>query len=211
MQSTQLNIFFNHSSAMPHTDSSPVLPDDERDVLFGVINRFIGFFTQDSQRQSENDPESEYPFVAMDTRQVFAQVSFAQQILAETRQDNPPPTFIDIGCGIGNVLLFAEQMDFDVFGLEKDPFPCSVAIKIHGAERVVQQDIWAFDGYARFDVIYYFRPFHEGTLQRRFERFIEDQLKPGGILIANRKMDQGIDSDPRFRRLHPTMPIWQKA
>lgn len=190
---------------MPHTI------DDERDILFGVINRFIGFFTHDSQRQSENDPESEYPFVAMDTRQVFAQVALAHQVLTTTREDDQPlPTFLDIGCGIGNVLLFAEQMEFDVYGLEKDPFPCSIAIKIHGPERVVQQDIWEFEDYSRFDVIYYFRPFHDGALERRFERLIEDRLKPGGILIANRKMDNSIDSDQRFRRLHPEMPIWMK-
>lgn len=195
---------------MNTTNKSP-LPEDERDVLFGVINRFIGFFTQDSQRQSENDPESEYPFVAMDTRQVYDQVSCAHQALSKAKPDNEHPSFLDIGCGIGNVLLFAEQMEFDVYGLEKDPFPCSVAIKIHGSERVVQQDIWEFDDYSRFDVIYYFRPFHDGVLQRRFERFIEDQLKSGGILIANRKMDHGIDNDPRFHRLHPTLPIWQKA
>ncbi|MBA3016458.1 MAG: class I SAM-dependent methyltransferase [Proteobacteria bacterium] len=191
---------------MPHTI------DDERDILFGVINRFIGYFTHDSQRQSENDPESEYPFVAMDTRQVYAQIACVRQALAESGQHSQDrPAFLDIGCGIGNVLLFADQMEFDVYGLEKDPFPCSVAIKIHGPERVALQDIWEFEGYSRFDVIYYFRPFHDGALERRFERFIEEQLKPGGILIANRKMDHSIDSDPRFRRLHPEMPIWIKS
>jgi len=186
--------------------------DDERDVLFGVINRFIGFFTRDSQRHSENDPESEYPFVAMDTRQVYAQIALVRQALNELRQPGQHlPTFLDIGCGIGNVLLFAELMDFQAHGLEKDPFPCSVAIRLHGPDKVVQQDIWDFDDYSRFDVIYYFRPFHDGALERRFERFIEDQLKPGGILIANRKMDPSIDNDPRFRRLHPEMPIWRKG
>ena len=47
--------------------------EDERDVLFGIINRYIGYFTTDSQRQSQNDPGSEYPFVPMDTRQVYDQ------------------------------------------------------------------------------------------------------------------------------------------
>lgn len=195
-------------------NSSRITPldDDERDVLFGVINRFIGFFTQDSQRQSENDTKSEYPFVAMDTRQVHAQIAFVHQILAARGEDAPPlPSFLDIGCGIGNVLLFAEQLGFEVHGLEKDPFPCSIAVRLHGPERVLKQDIWEYEDYSRFDVLYYFRPFHEGNLERRFERFIEDRLKPGGILIANRKMDDTIDTDPRFLRLHPTMPLWRKV
>lgn len=194
-------------------DHQPIVaPDDEeRDILFGVINRFIGFFTRDSQRHSQNDPGSEYPFVPMDTRQVYAQVKFVRDLLTEASGPETSHSFLDIGCGIGNVLLFAELMDFTVFGLEKDEYPCSIAAKLIGQEEVIQQDIWEFDDYHHFDVIYYFRPFHDGNLERRFERFIEDQLKPGGVLIGNRKMSDEIESDPRFIRLHPTMPIWQKV
>lgn len=188
--------------------------NDERDIFFGIINRFIGYFTRDSQRQSKNDPESEYPFVPMDTRQVYDQLTFVHDFLTNSDSEqltNEPLSFLDIGCGIGNILLVAELMEFTVEGLEKDEYPFSVAAKLIGQEKVVQADIWEYDHYHTFDVIYYFRPFHEGNLERRFERFIEDQLKPGGILIANRKMDNGIESDPRFCRLHPEMPIWQKA
>lgn len=195
-------------------NSIPPVSDDERDIFFGIINRFIGYFTRDSQRQSQNDPESEYPFVPMDTRQVYDQLRFVHTFLTNSDSEqlaNEPLSFLDIGCGIGNVLLVAEMMEFSVEGLEKDEYPFSVAAKLIGQEKVVQSDIWEYDHYHTFDVIYYFRPFHEGNLERRFERFIEDQLKPGGILIANRKMDNSIESDPRFCRLHPEMPIWQKA
>jgi SAM-dependent methyltransferase len=186
--------------------------DDEQDIFFGIINRFIGYFTRDSQRLSQNDPESEYPFVPMDTRQVFEQLKFVHAFLIDTSQTSAEPlSFLDIGCGIGNVLLIAELMEFQVEGLEKDEYPFTVAAKLIGQEKVIQQDIWEYDHYHTFDVIYYFRPFHEGNLERRFERFIEDHLKPGGVLIANRKMDHGIDTDPRFCRLHPELPIWQKA
>lgn len=192
-----------------HTSTPP--DDDERDILFGIINRFLGYFTRDSQRESQNDPESEYPFVPMDTRQVYEQIKFVRDLLADAKPEATHLSFLDIGCGIGNVLLVAELMDFEVAGLEKDDYPFTIAAKLIGDDKVVKQDIWEYDHYHTFDVIYYFRPFHEGNLQRRFERFIEDQLKTGGVLIANRKMDLGIDADPRFGRLHPTLPIWQKA
>ena len=197
----------------PTSKANHIAPpnDDERDILFGVINRFIGYFTRDSQRQSQNDPESEYPFVPMDTRQVYDQVKFVRDLLADTHPQETAPTFLDIGCGIGNVLLFAELMDFAVSGLEKDEHPCSIATRLIGPEHIARQDLWEYDDYHTFDVIYYFRPFHDGAMERRFERYIEDQLRPGGVLIANRKMSQEIDTDPRFNRLHPTMPIWQKV
>ncbi len=185
------------------------LSEEERDILFGVINRFIGFFSRDSQRFSQNDPQSEYPFVAMDTRQAYTQLPHGRRLLTDEGCASPP-TLLDIGCGIGNVLLLAELMDFAAYGLEKDEYPYGIARRLLGPERVVHQDIWDFDRYSLFDVIYYFRPFHDGVLERRFERFIEDQLKPGGVLIANRKMSQEIDTDPRFARLTPDLPIWRK-
>ena len=51
--------------------SAPVLREEEHDILFGVINRFIGYYSREAQRETKNDTSSEYPFVAMDTRQVF--------------------------------------------------------------------------------------------------------------------------------------------
>ena len=184
--------------------------EEERDILFGVINRFIGYFTVDSQKESQNDAAVEYPFVPMDTRQMYAQVKLARETLLARNDFSPPFTFIDIGCGIGNVLLMAELMDFEVFGIEKDEYPYKIAEKLIGRDLVSQADIWEYEGYERFDVIYYFRPFHQGETQRRFELFIEDRLKPGGILIANRKMSQAIDTDQRFKSQSDTLPVWEK-
>jgi len=184
--------------------------EEERDILFGVINRFIGYFTRDSQRESVNDPLAEYPFVPMDTRQVYAQLMCARGYLRATRGEAGGFSLIDIGCGIGNVLLFAEMMDFQVFGIEKDTFPRQVAQKLFDRDTVRPDDIWDFDDFSRFDVIYYFRPFHDGGLQRRFEEYIEDRLRPGGVLIANRKMSDSINTDKRFRRIVPDLPVWAK-
>ena len=184
--------------------------EEEKDILFGMINRFIGYFTRDSQRESTNNEAAEYPFVPMDTRQMIEQLKLAQATLQKCPENERAYSFIDIGCGIGNVLLAAEQMDFSVFGLEKDPFPCKVAQKMFGETQVIMEDIWDFTDYNHFDVIYYFRPFHDGNSQRRFELYIENELKPGGILIANRKMSEAINHDKRFYRLHPDLPVWQK-
>lgn len=188
-----------------------ILVEEESDVFFGIINRFIGFFTLESQKESKNDDSLEYPFVPMDTRQLYRQIKLAKAHLNSRKQRPKKHTFLDIGCGIGNVLLFAEQMELDVFGFEKDEYPCAIAKKLFGEEKVSQEDIWNYSDYNRFDILYYFRPFHDGSVERKFEHYIEDQLKPGGILIANRKMSTRIESDPRFHRLYPDLPIWEKG
>lgn len=182
------------------------------DLFFNIINRFVGLFTSESNRATQNDLAREYPFVAMDTRQVYAQLCFAKRYLGlpDEADENQRPTLLDIGCGIGNVLLFAEQLGFAVYGIEKDPYPCSIAQRLFGEEKVGQHDIWHYDRYGDFDVLYYFRPFSDREPQRRFEAMIEDRLKPGGLLIANHKNSDDIDRDPRFVRLAPDLPIWAK-
>lgn len=183
---------------------------EERDVLFGVINRFIGYFTRQTVPRTGNDTTREYPFVAMDTRQAYEQLAAARCFLMEKGLFRPGLKCIDIGCGIGNILLFAEMLEFSVFGIEKDPASLTIARGLLEPEQVAATDIWEFDRVGDFDVIYYFRPFCEKGMQIRFERWVEEQCRPGAILIANRKMDDAIDADPRFLKIHETLPIWWK-
>ncbi len=183
---------------------------EELDILFGVINRFIGHFTRQAVPRTGNDITTEYPFVAMDTRQAYEQLLFVRAFLQETKMFRPGLRFIDIGCGIGNILLIAEQLEFEVFGIEKDPASLAIARELIGPAAVDEIDIWQYDGLADFDVLYYFRPFCEKTMQLRFEKHVEDACSPGAVIIANRKMATDIDANPRFIRLAEDLPIWQK-
>ncbi len=186
------------------------MENEENDIFFNIINRFVGFYSQDAIRETRNDTDCEYPFVAMDTRQVFAQMTFVRAILGLDRENATPPRLLDVGCGIGNVLLIAEQFGFEVYGFEKDEYPFRVAAKLIGEDRIAQADIWSYESYGEYEVIYYYRPFSGREQQLRFERLIEDSMKTGGILIANHKNSEAIGQDSRFERLSPTLPIWRK-
>jgi len=188
------------------------MENEENDIFFNIINRFVGFYSQDAVRETRNDTNCEYPFVAMDTRQVFAQMGFVSAILGLDREKTtaPQPRLLDVGCGIGNVLLIAEQFGFEVYGFEKDEYPFRVAAKLIGEDRIAQADIWTYESYGEYEVIYYYRPFSGREQQLRFERLIEDSMKTGGILIANHKNSEAIGQDSRFERLSPTLPIWRK-
>jgi len=186
--------------------------DEQQDIFFNVINRFVGFYSRDAAKHTQNNTDTEYPFVAMDTRQVFSQMEFAAQLF-DTSPDILPekqPRFLDIGCGIGNVLLIAEQFGFNVYGIEKDHYPCSVARRLIGEEKIEQYDIWTYGGLAEFEVLYYFRPFSGREQQLRFEKLVEDSMKKGAILIANHKNSDAISKDLRFEKLSDTLPIWRK-
>lgn len=187
------------------------MTEEEKDIFFGIINRFVGFHSRDAARQTNNDISCEYPFVAMDSRQVFAQVQFTARYLAAFAPPMPSPRFLDIGCGIGNVLLIAEQFGFEVHGIEKDAYSFPIAARLIGEERISQADIWAYQGYNDHDVLYYFRPFSRRDQQLRFECLVENAMRPGAILIANHKNSEAIDQDRRFEKLSPVLPIWRKT
>jgi len=188
------------------------MKNEENDIFFNVINRFVGFYSQDAVRETRNDIDCEYPFVAMDTRQVFAQMGFVSAFLGLDRENpaSPLPRLLDVGCGIGNVLLIAEQFGFEVYGFEKDEYPFQVAARLIGEGKITQADIWTYDDYGGYEVIYYYRPFSSREQQLRFEKLIEDSMKTGAILIANHKNSEAIGQDSRFERLSPSLPIWRK-
>ncbi len=188
----------------------PSSQEQEQDILFGVINRFIGYFTRQVMPATVNNTNCEYPFVAMDTRQAYQQICVARDFFLTEGREPAGLRFIDIGCGIGNILLLAEMVGFQVAGIEKDTASLPVAQELLGRETVQNRDIWTYDDIAVFDVVYYFRPFSQGDMQRSFERRIEQEMRPGAVLIANRKMDESIASNPEFSRLHDHFPIWLK-
>ncbi|WP_136809731.1 class I SAM-dependent methyltransferase [Desulfosediminicola flagellatus] len=192
-------------------DISLTIREEEQDILFGVINRFIGYFTRQAVPNTINDTSQEYPFVAMDTRQAYEQIRLACSHLRETREKSSEISFIDIGCGIGNILLLAELMECKVSGIEKDSASYDIAKQLVGEECVSQDDIWDFNELGNFDIVYYFRPFSKKELQLTFEKHVENSLKPGAILIANRKMGEDIDHDKRFIRLDSNWPVWVKT
>ena len=184
----------------------------ELDAYLGVINRFIAYHGHRSLKETQHRTAEAYPFVAMDTRQVFEQISFVHSHLQmEGKNAGRTFRFLDVGCGIGNILMVAEQYGFDVFGFERDEASCRFALEIMGKDQVEQEDAWEFDRYGDFDVVYFFRPCPEAGPQSKLEKMIEEKIKPGAILIANLRLGKSVDEDRRFTRLHDTFPIWQKS
>ena len=185
--------------------------ENELDAYIGVINRFVAYHGHRAVKATQHDLSRAYPFIAMDTRQVFEQISFVHSYLGmEEAAPGARFRFLDVGCGIGNVLLIAEQYGFDVYGLEKDEYPCQLARELIGRDRIWKADAWKFDRYDTFEVVYFFRLLPDAEPQARLERMIEEKIKPGAILIANYRLGTSVEEDPRFTRLHDRHPIWLK-
>ena len=105
-------------------------------------------------------------------------------------QGRPRPVrFLDIGSGGGSKLVAASSYFEDVTGLEYNPDYVRRSrhwLDSVGAEdlALIEGDALAFEGYGDFDVIYFYRPLREPSLQAEMEERVVRQARPGTIVIA---------------------------
>lgn len=109
--------------------------------------------------------------------------------------------FLDAGCGIGNIMLLANKAGFLVYGLEIDPTLLTTASKINRNMffSMKKQNIMTYKDYGEYDVIYYYCPFSCNTKEKVFEKYVENQMKIGAIIIPNFKQSNKINRDKRFK------------
>jgi SAM-dependent methyltransferase len=126
------------------------------------------------------------------------------------RKDFRNRKFLDAGCGTGNVLVTARACGLaaQFHGIEyfDETFKraqewLGVARRNSNAYKVFKDDILTFNKYREYDIIYYYCPFSDGDMQRRFEEYLEDEMKVGAVLIAFLKQSPSICEDNRFERI----------
>lgn len=90
----------------------------------------------------------------------------------------PNLTFLELGCGVGNVLRFAKNIGFKVTGIEID------TNLIQNTEEVINMDILNYpsQNYKNYDVIYIYRPLKNGYDD--YINLIIENMKVGSILIT---------------------------
>lgn len=114
--------------------------------------------------------------------------------------------FLDVGCGVGQKPYMAKHIGFKAFGLElRIPLISAgkKAIKSLGAlpqvysgtenkltSMFIQGNALTFDRYNEFDLIYYYCPLSDYTLQQQLEQRIAETAKQGAIVVGC--LSQGI-------------------
>lgn len=123
-----------------------------------------------------------------------------------TKRVNGDLSFLDAGCGIGNMLLIAYSIGFtSVNGVEFDKKTITIARRLikhtvyNGHHcKIIKADLTKYDKYGNYDVIYYFQPMHPKHMYK-FLDLLKQDMKIGAIVIAN-----GVDTfqgDKRFKRI----------
>lgn len=138
-----------------------------------------------------------YPFIPNETNKIVNQLMFVLKTLREEDGDTgefPKKhyKFLDVGCGIGNVMLLAKATGFrQAHGIEFDKshakrFLYGTSIRQTGSEvQVFWQDARTFEDYDQYDVVYMYRPIANHNMQGQLERRVASRMKKGAFFLAN--------------------------
>ena len=92
-------------------------------------------------------------------------------------------TFCDIGCGIGNVVLYAGKMGFDAFGYEINtlltPLHKKLKLDIEYAD-ILKSDISRLK---EADVIYIYRPINDHSLMDKLFSLVHKHTKKDVVIL----------------------------
>jgi SAM-dependent methyltransferase len=172
------------------------------------------------QKRKRNRHPTYYEFIATDVLKFQHRLEKVLDLMS--RKSPADVSFLDVGCGYGNVLLTAilthDRWRTKKYG--KDWARKNAAyMTVNGIERCVSyirvtKDMmhkWSpaifrvnalkFDRYGKYDIIHMYHPIRDRKLQGSLERKVENEAKVGAYLIVALKADDSIKKDPRFRRL----------
>ena len=152
-----------------------------------VIKQYNTYFQKQMKRPYQYNVARQgdyFPFIpSSDAAWVIDRLTRVQM-----HQDGMKLKLIDCGCGIGNVMLLAKSIGYYVYGIEYDLESSKIAESLTDS-KVVCGDILTFDGYADFDVIYYYTPIRDVDKMRKFLEKIINDMKVGGIIVSYSEID----------------------
>ena len=139
--------------------------------------------------QAENaDEHGCFPDIPLNVARFMAITHLAYRLLL-ARKHPGPVRFLDVGCGGGVKVAIASELFAEAVGMEYDPGYVEVAARTFKAMRtnrcsVFQADGLTYDGYADYDVIYFYQPMSDDDGLIALERQIVERARPGTILLA---------------------------
>lgn len=101
------------------------------------------------------------------------------------------PTFIDVGCGPGVTLAMAQALKFNAYGIEYNPKTAALASKIFSyrdRDRIMNMDAFEYKEYGKFDVLYFYCPIANHELEKKLEKMLRDEMKPGAWIVPRNSM-----------------------
>ncbi len=163
--------------------------------------------------------EGSYSYIAIDLDEFFDMIYSLENCLKNdpdyrhTDKPHRPVSFLEVGCGHGrnlHVLRATDRFCFEkISGFDIVPEYVEAGRRYFDMDDdIFVEDAFKFD-YGGFDVIYFYRPFSDEKLQKKFEKRLISTMKRGAYIVASlsesleksRQLVQKGDSDRIWKRL----------
>ena len=154
-------------------------------IMYSYMNGFISMSKKNGLRTETDRTVSDksYPFIPHTFLDIYYVLERVEKYFYKKNLGHPP-TFLDAGCGVGNIMLIADAIGFEVSGIDLNPD------LIEMAHHLLHQ-------------IYPKPALDIGDMEKVFEKKVEDEAKVDAVIVSAMKRDRTIFVDKRFRRLEP--------
>lgn len=163
--------------------------DNLKGILSDVVRKYISFIADSYKIRSNYRSRKgtmHYGFVPSSTEEVL-EVLF--ELYYYMGGHSHQHSFLDIGCGIGNIVLLAHKVGFDAYGLEYNKKIYDVAKRFMGKNssmsknHIFKGDMTCFRNYSKYDVLYYYVPIINAAVMHKFITKLSKAVKPGAYII----------------------------
>jgi SAM-dependent methyltransferase len=157
------------------------------DAALGAVFQMEQHFMLESQRGAvrHRDRHGYVPYPPKDFLVKMCAASRLHQAIRGKRASR----FLDVGCGVGTKVFLAAHLFTHAVGLEIDPRLLRIARTLDETSlrnsSFIRGDALAYDDYARYDVLFLYRPFRDDDRQAALERRIAEQTRAGTIIVAS--------------------------
>jgi hypothetical protein len=109
-------------------------------------------------------------------------------LVAEALPESAGDALLEVGCGIGTRMRVAHDLyGLDCHGIDRVPEYVAQATELlpEGMPGVTAEvaDALGWDGYGKYDLLWFNRPFADRVLQRQLEAQVWSDMKPGAVVI----------------------------
>lgn len=105
-------------------------------------------------------------------------------LLFEKQNRNKPKTFLDLGSAIGNVLYIAQVYGLIPYGVELNDACIEISKKLLPNVEIEKANLLNWKPNRNFDLVYFYKPFEDIDLYKRFLRHLETIFPDGQIIIS---------------------------
>ncbi len=169
-------------------DRLPDTLNSQRSATDDLMLLFHAMFNKHAQDESARALGC-FEDIALPNSNFMAHAHAAYRVALAQRRENPL-RFLDVGCGGGIQVVSATRIFDRADGIEYDPGYAAAARAVMDFApaladcTIFQKDALRFEGYADYDVVYFYRPMRDVERMHQLEKRIATCVRPGTILIA---------------------------